>query len=112
MVTTDALFGIVWGAVAGAALGALFFLGLWATVTRVSRSNVPWALLAGSLLVRLAVLGGGLYLVARGGLWPLVGALVGILAARPVVTRLVVKRGAGTVRSPLDDSASVEEAQR
>jgi len=36
---------------------------------------------------------GGLYLVVRGGSWPLIGSLFGILAARVLVTRLVVNRG-------------------
>lgn len=90
--SADVVAGLLWGALAGVVLGVVFFLGLWATVTRVSRRQVAAAWLAASFVVRLALMGGGLYLVARGGLWHLLGALVGILLARPLVTRLVVAR--------------------
>ena len=85
--------GLLWGFAAGLALGAVFFLGLWATVQRVNASRSSGALVAVSFVLRFALVAGGLYLVVRGGSWPLIGSLFGILAARVLVTRLVVNRG-------------------
>ena len=85
--------GLLWGFAAGLALGAVFFLGLWATVQRVNSSRSSGALVAVSFVLRFALVAGGLYLVVRGGSWPLIGSLFGILAARVLVTRLVVNRG-------------------
>lgn len=73
---------------AGSALGAVFFGGLWWTVRRglTSAHPAPWFL--GSLLVRTTVAAGGFFLVG-GGQWPrLLACLVGFVAARTVVTRL------------------------
>lgn len=80
------------GALIGFALGAVFYAGLWATVRRASRSGRPWAWFAGSFLLRLAVVGLGLLLLARSGPWPLVGALAGFVAARPLVTHELLGR--------------------
>jgi len=91
--TSDVIVGLVWGFLAGLALGAVFFLGLWATVQRVNSSRSSGALVAVSFVLRFALVAGGLYLVVRGGSWPLIGSLFGILAARVLVTRLVVNRG-------------------
>lgn len=130
--STEAVWGLLWGALAGLALGALFFLGLWATVTRIGRggagrthagnavaggagsgrAGAAGAWLTGSFLLRLAGLGAGLFLVSRGGQWPLFGALIGILAARPLVTRLVVARSPEPAAPPRPDEATAEEASR
>lgn len=91
--TSDVIVGLVWGFLAGLAFGAVFFLGLWATVQRVNSSRSSGALVAVSFVLRFALVAGGLYLVVRGGSWPLIGSLFGILAARVLVTRLVVNRG-------------------
>ena len=90
---SDVVIGLLWGFAAGLALGAVFFLGLWATVQRVNSSRSSGALVAVSFVLRFALVAGGLYLVVRGGSWPLIGSLFGILAARVLVTRLVVNRG-------------------
>ena len=90
--TSDVIVGLLWGFVAGLALGAVFFLGLWATVQRVNSSRSSGALVAVSFVLRFALVAGGLYLVVRGGSWPLIGSLFGILAARVLVTRFVVNR--------------------
>lgn len=90
---SDVVIGLLWGFAAGLALGAVFFLGLWATVQRVNSSRSSGALVAVSFVLRFALVAGGLYLVVRGGSWPLIGSLFGILAARLLVTRLVVNRG-------------------
>ena len=91
--TSDVIVGLLRGFVAGLALGAVFFLGLWATVQRVNSSRSSGALVAVSFVLRFALVAGGLYLVVRGGSWPLIGSLFGILAARVLVTRFVVNRG-------------------
>lgn len=107
----EVALGVLWGALAGVALGALFFLGLWATVTRVGRAKAAGGWLVASFLLRLALLAGGLYLVSRGGQWPLIGALVGIFVARPLVTRLVVKPGAGATDASAVDAPAKEAAR-
>ena len=63
----EVALGVLWGALAGLALGVLFFVGLWATVTRVGRARAAGGVLVASFLLRLALLAGGLYLVSRGG---------------------------------------------
>lgn len=110
--TSHLLLGLLWGAVAGAALGAAFFLGLWATVTRVGRTRAAGAWLVGSFLLRLTLFAGGLYLISRGGQWPLIGALFGILAARPLVTRLVVPHRRPASVAPAVEGRASEEAHR
>jgi len=86
------LIGVLWGLLAGTGIGVVFFLGLWATVRRVTSSRQPHVWLAGRFVLRMVVVGIGLWLVARGGLLPLVGALLGFVVARPLVSRLVVSR--------------------
>lgn len=87
---TGALPGLLLGALAGFVLGSAFFAGLWLTIGRARRSARPWAWFAGSFALRLLVVGGGLLLLAQRGPWPLVGSLAGFLAARPLVTRLLL----------------------
>lgn len=72
---------------AGAALGGLYFGGLWWTLSslaRRARRGRPGGggLAAISLLVRLAMLGGGLYLVGLGGADRLVACGAGALLVR------------------------------
>ncbi len=73
--------------VAGAGLGLLYFGGLWLTVRRLARARRPALLFLGSLVVRVAVLLGGLYLVMGEDWRRLLAALVGVIAARIVLTR-------------------------
>lgn len=89
---TEALAGLLLGALAGLALGAAFYAGLWATIRRASRAPRPWPWFVGSFVLRLAVAAGGFVLLARAGLWPLVGALVAFVVAKPLVTRAVLGR--------------------
>lgn len=75
-------------AVAGAALGAIFFGGLWWTVRRGVTSARPALWFLGSALLRMSVAIAGFYFVA-GGRWPrLVVALIGFIASRFVVLGL------------------------
>lgn len=75
-------------AVAGIALGGVFFVGLrWTVQTIVTASNpVPWFLT--SLLLRMGIVLAGFYFVG-GGRWDrLVACFVGFVAARVIVTVL------------------------
>jgi F1F0 ATPase subunit 2 len=77
-------------ALAGGALGALFFGGLWWTVRRAIASPRPGVFLLASLVLRMSVLIAGFYAVAEGQWQRLVACLLGFLAARMLV-RIVVR---------------------
>ena len=73
---------------AGGALGAIFFGGLWWTVRRGMASTQPALWFFGSLLLRTGVALGGFYLVGRGQWERLLMCLLGFVAARVIVTWL------------------------
>jgi F1F0 ATPase subunit 2 len=74
------------GLVAGSALGAVFYGGLWWTVLRVSgRAVGPW--LVGSFLLRTLIVLAGFFAVARGPWHGVAACFAGFLAARLAVTR-------------------------
>jgi F1F0 ATPase subunit 2 len=79
---------------AGVGLGVLFFGGLWWSVRRAVSSRLPALWFAGSLLVRVGVVLAGLYVVSRGDWKRLAASLVGFLAARMAVMRIVQSAGA------------------
>jgi F1F0 ATPase subunit 2 len=71
---------------AGTALGAIFFGGLWWTVRKGVSSQLPAFWFAGSLLLRMSITLAGFYLV-MGGHWErLLACSLGFLMARLVVT--------------------------
>lgn len=73
---------------AGVALGLVFFGGLWWTVRRGLASPRPAVWFIGSLIVRVVLTLGGIYLVA-GDQWPrLLAVMLGFLLARALVLRL------------------------
>jgi F1F0 ATPase subunit 2 len=75
-------------AIAGAALGGMFFVGLWWTVQLVMIANnpVPWFL--ASLLMRMGAVLAGFYFVG-GGHWDrLAACFLGFAAARVIVALL------------------------
>ena len=74
--------------VIGILLGALFFGGLWWTVRRGLSSNQPALWFFGSQLVRMRMVLGGFYLVARGHWERLLMCLLGFVVARLIVTRV------------------------
>ena len=80
------------GLLVGLALGAVFYMGLWTTIGRASRARRPWVWFAGSFMLRLALVGLGLLLLAKNGPWLLAGAFAGLLVAKPLVTRAVLGR--------------------
>jgi F1F0 ATPase subunit 2 len=74
--------------VAGLALGAIFFGGLWLTVRMALSSRQPALWFFGGLLLRMGIALGGFLLVA-GGQWErLLACLAGFVVARIAVTSL------------------------
>jgi F1F0 ATPase subunit 2 len=89
---------------AGGALGAIFFGGLWWTVRKGVSSPQPALWFFGSLLLRMSIVLAGFYFVS-GGQWKrLVACLVGFIIARVVVTWLM--RPSGKTPNRLSQEAS------
>lgn len=72
---------------AGAALGAIFFGGLWWTVQRAATARAPVRWFLGSLVLRTAIVLSGFYVVGAGQPVRLGLCLIGFLAARAIVIR-------------------------
>ena len=70
----------------GAALGGLYFAGLWWTLARLDRWRRPALALAVSFLVRALPTLAAFVLLARVGPLPLAASLVGFLLARFVLS--------------------------
>jgi F1F0 ATPase subunit 2 len=87
---------------AGVLLGTLFFIGLWWSVRRALQSPRPtlWLLGGGALRLSLAV--AGFYLVGGGQVGRLLACLVGFVAARMVVMRVVGRTPAPGVGTPVE----------
>ena len=81
---------VVLGCVAGLTLGLLFFGGLWWTTQRLATSSRPALVVSVSLLVRTGVLALALVVLARADVSLLVGAAVGLVIARIVLTRAAI----------------------
>lgn len=77
---------------AGGALGALFFGGLWWTVLRGASSATPARWFFGSMLLRMGLTLGGFYVIAGGQVDRLLLCLLGFVIARMIVTRLAKPR--------------------
>lgn len=74
---------------AGLAMGALFFGGLWITVKKSMTSKYTAMLFLLSFLVRMALVISGFYYLAQFG-WPIMFvALTGFLAARILTTHFI-----------------------
>lgn len=71
---------------AGGALGAVFFGGLWWTVRRGLASTQPALWFVGSLVLRTSVVVGGFYVVGGSEWERLLLCLIGFVAARVLVT--------------------------
>lgn len=73
---------------AGNALGAFFFGGLWWTVRRSLAARQPALWVAGSLLLRMGITLIGFYLVAGAHWQRLLACLLGFVMARALVIKL------------------------
>jgi F1F0 ATPase subunit 2 len=74
--------------VAGVALGAIFFGGLWWTVRKSISSQQPALWFLPSLLLRTGLVLAGFYFVSRGHWERLLVCLLGFVLARLIVTWL------------------------
>ena len=79
---------LILAGIAGSALGAIFFGGLWWAVRRGVSSSRPVLWFFGSLLARMSIVLAGFYFVGSGHWERLVAALVGFIVARLIVMRL------------------------
>lgn len=98
---TRELLTIALTGVAGLGLGVLFFGGLWWTVQKAVSSQMPALWFAGSALIRTGVALAGLYFLSAGDWRRLAACLVGFIAARSAVIRVVGSPDApalGTIR--------------
>jgi F1F0 ATPase subunit 2 len=73
---------------AGAALGAIYFGGLWWTIRRAVSSELPVLWFVASLPLRLGIALSGFYFVGRGHWLRLLLCLLGFVMARLAVTWL------------------------
>jgi F1F0 ATPase subunit 2 len=76
--------------VAGCALGAAFFAGLWWTVRHSLSARHPALWILGSLLVRMAMLLVGFYFVADGQWQRLLACTLGFVTAKLLATRMAL----------------------
>lgn len=83
---------LLWSAIAGLLLGAIFFGGLWWTVRIGAASPRPALWFLGSSFLRLTLTVAGFYLVANGDWRRLVACLGGFAAARFLLVRLTRPR--------------------
>lgn len=79
---------LLMAAIAGTALGVLFFGGLWWTVRKVATSPRPALLFLSSLLFRTSIVLTGFYWIGLGHWERIAAGLVGFSIARCIVIRL------------------------
>lgn len=82
------------GLLAGTVLGGVFFGGLLATVRALPTAGHPGLLAAASLLGRLALVAGGILVLARIGLVAVTAATLAVIGVRTVLVRRVVTASA------------------
>ena len=74
-------------ALAGGALGALHFGGLWYTLRRLPRVRRPGLWMGGSFILRTVVVLAGFYAIVGAGLPAVVAAMSGFIAVRLIFGR-------------------------
>ena len=77
---------LMFAVIIGAALGVIFFGGLWWTVRKGLSSNQPALWFFASLVVRMTVVLSGFLLIGRGHWKRLLACLAGFILARLFVT--------------------------
>ena len=75
----------------GVILGIIFFGGLYWTIQRLAEAKHPALLMTLSLLLRMAILLGVLFYVAKGGYQGILFALLGMILVRVVMTFKIKK---------------------
>jgi F1F0 ATPase subunit 2 len=95
---------LVLASVAGGALGALFFGGLWWTVRKSVSSRRPALWFFGSLLLRMSIALTGFYFVAGRHWERLLLCLLGFVMARLVVMWLTLPLGEDQTRPAREGS--------
>ena len=75
----------------GVILGIIFFGGLYWTIQKLSEAKHPALLMTLSLLLRMAILLGVLYYVAKGGYQGILFALLGMILVRIIMTFKIKK---------------------
>lgn len=98
MTMSDVMMSIL-SVLAGVALGAVFFGGLWWTVRRALTSQQPAFLVLGSMLGRTGLVVVGFYLVSGGEWQRLLFCLAGFVIARLILVRVLPNTDAPSVRS-------------
>ena len=78
--------GLILSLIVGMALGLFFFGGLWWTVRKAISSTNPALWFFSSLMLRMAVVLSGFYIVMAGDWRRLCMALLGFIVARMIVT--------------------------
>jgi len=79
--------------IAGALLGAFFFLGLYYTTRKALASPRPLLWLAGSFAARTLIVVGGFWAISGGDFKKIAAALAGFIIARLAVKILVPRPG-------------------
>ncbi len=69
----------------GAVFAAVFTGGLWVTVQKMTVSNHPYLLAAGSFILRTAFVMNGLYLLLQAGWQHMFAGLIGFVIARTII---------------------------
>ncbi len=90
--------------VAGEALGAIFFGGLWWTARKGISTTHPALWFFGSLVLRTSIALVGFYYVSGGHWERLLSCLLGFAMARAFVTRLTRPSGASRPRPAQEPS--------
>jgi F1F0 ATPase subunit 2 len=93
---------VIWAAamLAGAALGTVFFGGLWWTVQRGAASPTPARWFLGSFVLRTAIVLAGFYFIGAGQPVRLGLCLLGFVLARAIVLRITRQRAAAVAQPP------------
>jgi F1F0 ATPase subunit 2 len=87
---------LVLAGLAGGALGAIFFGGLWWTIRGGLPSQGPALWFFGSFALRMSIALGGFFLATHGDWRNATVCMLGFLAARSAVVRLTRTRSVGT----------------